>query len=526
MTLKTLVDNIGMMGKAQKLIGYSCAGTSLDQINAMTIDWYPLLFTSPTGNHTVMQNTTTYEITLYYLDRLLEDYSNDLEIFSAAVENLKNLITGIRDIPGVVDVIDNYAIRNFTYTEKMNDSLAGAYATVRVKVVNEDICFVEGVDEPVPPEPIDYSKEYFTIEALSGGTFYVRMAIDYSVNGAAWETTTGETELSLNQGDAVRFKGTDGGIFLFTGNTLSHNVYGNIESLEYGDDYIGQTTIKNSLSLGAFGFMFSGSTGTRNVENLILPATTLKSWCYHSMFENCTSLTTTPELPATTLAQLCYSEMFSGCTSLSTAPELPATELADYCYRGMFQGCSNITKAPELPAITLAYACYSGMFGGCTSLTTTPELPATTLAISCYQGMFSNCTSLTTAPELPATIMTDACYDGMFFSCTNLTTAPELPATTLAENCYMNMFGNCTSLATAPELLATTLKDWCYYRMFSNCRSLNYIKCLATDISADWCTTYWLNSVASTGTFVKAASMEGWTRGESGIPSGWTIADA
>lgn len=140
MNLKSLLKAIGEMGFRQKLVNYSAAGTSLDQINGMEVEWYPLLFSSPTGSHTVMQNTTTYDITLYYIDRLLTDYSNDIDIFSSAIENLKNIINGIKDIPGVLEVMDSYVIRNFTNTEKMNDSLAGAYAQIRIKVANDDLC--------------------------------------------------------------------------------------------------------------------------------------------------------------------------------------------------------------------------------------------------------------------------------------------------------------------------------------------------------------------------------------------------
>jgi hypothetical protein len=114
----------------------------------------------------------------------------------------------------------------------------------------------------------------------------------------------------------------------------------------------------------------------------------------------------------------------------------------------------------------------------------------------------------------------------MFQYCSGLTTAPELPATTLAQNCYASMFNYCTSLTTAPELPATTLANSCYYNMFRGCTSLNYIKCLATDISATNCTTNWVSNVASSGTFVKAASMTDWTTDTSGIPEGWTVQDA
>ena len=174
----------------------------------------------------------------------------------------------------------------------------------------------------------------------------------------------------------------------------------------------------------------------------------------------------------------------------------------DYAFLGLFRECASLVSAENLilPATTLADYCYRSMFEGCTSLTSAPTLPATTLASSCYGIMFQGCTSLTTAPELPVTDLATWCYQSMFYGCTSLTVAPELPATTLVESCYSFMFAGCTKL--------------------------NYIKCLATRISASDCTRYWVNGVASTGTFVKAAGMTGWTTGIKGIPSGWTIIDA
>ena len=114
----------------------------------------------------------------------------------------------------------------------------------------------------------------------------------------------------------------------------------------------------------------------------------------------------------------------------------------------------------------------------------------------------------------------------MFNDCTSLINAPELPATTLAVSCYYNMFNGCTSLTTAPVLPATTLVSSCYYKMFNGCTSLSSVTCLATNISASSCLTEWLKDVATNGTFTKASSMTGWTSGEDGIPSGWTIQNA
>lgn len=127
---------------------------------------------------------------------------------------------------------------------------------------------------------------------------------------------------------------------------------------------------------------------------------------------------------------------------------------------------------------------------------------------------------------LPATTLSQYCYRAMFQGCTSLTTAPVLPATILVKGCYMDMFEYCTSLTTAPELPATVLTDECYYMMFDQCTSLNSITCLATDISATQCTEFWVTDISANGTFTKAASMNSWTTGDDGIPSGWTVQNA
>ena len=258
-----------------------------------------------------------------------------------------------------------------------------------------------------------------------------------------------------------------------------------------------------------------------------LPATTLSEGCYKSMFTYCSSLTTAPELPATTLATNCYNSMFNICRSLTQAPALPATTLASHCYEQMFSDCSSLTQAPELPATTLVYSCYQSMFSSCSSLTQAPELPADTLAASCYSEMFRGCTSLTQAPELPATTLANYCYKSMFSGCSSLTQAPELPATTLADYCYNSMFYRCSSLTQAPALPATTLVNKCYQSMFSGCSKLNYIKALFTTKPNGTYTYNWVSDVSKTGEFVmsKAATwdLNGVYGMPNGIPDGWDV---
>jgi len=389
------------------------------------------------------------------------------------------------------------------------------YATVSYI---EDIEEVRYMKKYIP----NYSEQYLTFEALEDGTFTLSISADvdstcmtsvsYSTDdGETWTTTTVDntaqtiTTPTITQGNKVLWKGVGKQMSKNSTNSVSNfsatcnfNANGNIMSLLYGEDFVDKTTFPTNSSY-TFCYLFS-SDKLINANNLILPATTMTSDCYDSMFRGCTALTTAPELPAITLATACYYNMFQGCTSLTTAPELPATTLATACYNSMFNGCTSLTTAPELPATTLAEYCCGDMFNGCTSLTTAPELPATTLAYSCYSNMF--------------------------YGCTSLTTAPELPATTLTNNCYISMFNGCTSLTTAPELPATTLTSGCYNEMFRGCSRLNYIKAMFTTTPSSTYTAGWVDGVAATGTFVKNSAATWDETGASGIPSGWTVETA
>ena len=401
----------------------------------------------------------------------------------------------------------------------------------------------------------EYDKEYLTFVAIEDGTFkFSGNGIYYSLdNGTTWVSLPTNTDTpTVNAGKSILWKGNMqmqpyAGIGSFS-STNKFDVVGNVLSLLYGDNFVGQTTIQTALYSKLD--IFNGCTNVVNAENLSLPptvvtycysymfngctslttapqlpATTLADYCYSNMFNGCTSLTTAPQLPATTLAQSCYGSMFNGCTSLTTAPQLPATTLADACYNGMFSGCTSLTSAPQLPATTLAQSCYSGMFRDCTSLTSAPELSATTLAYYCYSSMFQGCTSLTTAPQLPATTLAQSCYGSMFYGCTSLTNAPSiLPATTLARECYLNMFNSCTSLTSAPELPATSLtQNYCYDSMFKGCTSLNYIKAMFTTTPSKYLTHNWVEGVAVSGTFVKKRGALWDVTGVSGVPTGWTV---
>ena len=315
---------------------------------------------------------------------------------------------------------------------------------------------VQDYQDSNKPTEIDYSKEYFTLHALSDGDMtlyipssYTSGSLAYSVNNGGWITFNSDTTLTLVTDDEVRVKCNADAYQRGSSSTMfngdcDYEVYGNAMSLLYGDGFEGLTKLTTEYSFRA---LFYNQVRLKNAENLILPATTL--------------------------ADSCYYQMFYGCTNLVNAPELPARTLAKYCYQYMFYNCTSLTEAPELQLEGLKEKCYSHMFYGCTSLTTAPKLPSKTLQIACYSYMFQGCTSLTEAPELPATLLTPYCYQYMFYGCSKL----------------------------------------------------NKITMLATNISASNCLSNWVSGVASSGTFIKNATMNSLPSGKNGIPSGWTVQD-
>lgn len=140
MKLKELLVNICNISIKEKLVQSAMSGTSLYNINPKSVKFYPLLFASPTGQHIIKEHTTTFTITLYYFDRLLEDLSNDIDIYSTAIEELKNIVKAIENLQGVLKVNDQWRCTNFNDTESFNDALAGAWCTIEIVTDNETEC--------------------------------------------------------------------------------------------------------------------------------------------------------------------------------------------------------------------------------------------------------------------------------------------------------------------------------------------------------------------------------------------------
>lgn len=191
-----------------------------------------------------------------------------------------------------------------------------------------------------------YEKQYMTFVTLENCTFtFTKYGtgddIQYSAdNGVTWNSlVSGTGRIQISPRKTVMWKATltpssEGiGFFNSTGN---FKVEGNIMSLIYGDNFIGQTGLEN-LNL-VFLSLFANNSHLTDASNLILPATTLSYGCYMRMFFGCGNLTAAPELPAALLTNQCYVSLFQGCRYLNYIKMLATNVSAPECLTNWVSG--------------------------------------------------------------------------------------------------------------------------------------------------------------------------------------------
>lgn len=101
------------------------------EINKNQDTKYPAFVITETQHSGNGTDTMTYGYSLFFIDRLLEDKSNELEIKDWAKRAIENVITNI-SVSNTGYVKDNYTIT--TFTERFESLCAGAFSQIRVEV--------------------------------------------------------------------------------------------------------------------------------------------------------------------------------------------------------------------------------------------------------------------------------------------------------------------------------------------------------------------------------------------------------
>ena len=183
-TLEQVEYIITELALKHNLVNSAFAGPSIYSLNADEIKEYPFIYVSPTGTHTLKENTTRFTFTIFAVDRLFEDSSNEDNIGSVSVETIRNLHLQLKKLEFITDIQDEIDVRLFTETEKMSDRCAGAYATIWLEVLNSTTCgsFFDEFD--------DYLGDYFNdyeihnvLDNLASKEWVNRLLASVSVSG-------------------------------------------------------------------------------------------------------------------------------------------------------------------------------------------------------------------------------------------------------------------------------------------------------------------------------------------------------
>lgn len=131
MTLYTLITNIQNLAKMEPNIGFITQGDiySLNHIQDVVYPAFVITQAQHTGSY--YNEYENYNITMFLVDRLVEDKSNELDVQSWANTCIQNILHRIEETNlGIVG--DVFTVQ--TFTEKFDSLCAGAYATINIRV--------------------------------------------------------------------------------------------------------------------------------------------------------------------------------------------------------------------------------------------------------------------------------------------------------------------------------------------------------------------------------------------------------
>lgn len=131
MTLYELIENIKNLGKSEPNVSFVTQGDIYELNHQQNIDYPAFVVTQGTHFGSAENGLENYGLTLFLVDRLTSDKSNELDVQSWADTGLKNIISRIEEHNlGVIQ--GQYTVQ--TFTEKFDSLCAGAYVSLNIQV--------------------------------------------------------------------------------------------------------------------------------------------------------------------------------------------------------------------------------------------------------------------------------------------------------------------------------------------------------------------------------------------------------
>lgn len=131
MTLKEIVEFIEGIALQVPCVKTSVRNNVL-RLNQMAEVKYGV-FAITQESHTSSQGWNTFNLNLFYIDRLVNSEDNELEIQSHAIEVLRAIVMKIEESLSVSE-----QVRYSCFTERFQDTCAGAWAVVTIQTPASD----------------------------------------------------------------------------------------------------------------------------------------------------------------------------------------------------------------------------------------------------------------------------------------------------------------------------------------------------------------------------------------------------
>lgn len=137
MTLKEFIGMVEAIAEQQPAIN-QIVKNDVYKLNSLKDVEYSV-FAWQQRQHREAEDYWDYSFQLFYIDRLVQDAGNEIEVESIALDILSNIILTVLEVgEGEIELVDYPYYQAFT--QKFKDECAGAYVTVTFRVPKSCIC--------------------------------------------------------------------------------------------------------------------------------------------------------------------------------------------------------------------------------------------------------------------------------------------------------------------------------------------------------------------------------------------------
>lgn len=137
MTLKSLLDSLSKVAYTIPNVNTVILG-DVYQLNKLTDVDYSVICIYE-NNATINNNSITHTVTIFYIDRLVDNGENEYSVKSTGEVILKEILTKL-DVLGEIEIDSNKRLNYFT--QKFADECAGVYMQVDITSDMGDDCIM------------------------------------------------------------------------------------------------------------------------------------------------------------------------------------------------------------------------------------------------------------------------------------------------------------------------------------------------------------------------------------------------